>query len=301
VSLVDRLMVTGLPLVPRKVVGKVAARYVAGESLDDALRVVEDLNGKGAMATVDLLGEEVHDRAKAEAAVAEYLRIFGRIRERGLDANVSIKLTLLGLEIEESFCRDNVLRIAETAASHGNFVRIDMEDHTTHDATFRIYHHVHQRVGNIGVVLQAYMRRIHEDIQALPAEGASVRLCKGIYIEPRRVAWKSFDAVRVNFLAALERMLEQGVYAAIATHDEYLVAAALRLLRRHQVPRERYEFQMLLGVEEELRDILIERGHRIRIYVPYGADWYLYSLRRMRENPNVARHVARATLSRRGL
>lgn len=300
-GLASRLMVAGLPLVPKLVVGRVASRYVAGERLEDALDVVARLNGEGSMATVDVLGESVADRAKATAAVDEYIRIFDQIERRGLDSNVSIKLTLLGLAIDETFCRDNVLAIAEAAAAHGNFVRIDMEDHPTHDATFRIYHHVHQRLGNVGVVLQAYMRRALADVDALPEEGASVRLCKGIYVEPRQVAWKGYDTVRQNFLAVLEKMLERSVYAAVATHDEFLVAGAIRLLHRFRVPRDRYEFQMLLGVEEELRRILIGRGHRMRIYVPYGRDWYPYSVRRMRENPQVATHVVKAIVARRGL
>ena len=213
---------------------------------------------------------------------------------------MSIKLTLLGLKIDEGLCRDHVEEIATAAAAHGNFVRLDMEDRTTTDATLRIYHALQPRLGNLGVVLQAYMRRTLADIAALPAEGASVRLCKGIYIEPRRAAWKGYETVRHNFLAALEAMLARGVYAAVATHDEFLVCAATALLARHRVPRDRYEFQMLLGVDVELRRILIAAGHRLRVYVPYGRDWYPYSVRRLRENPEVAGHVLRALVARPG-
>jgi proline dehydrogenase len=296
-ALVSRLLAAALPLVPRFVVRRVAGRYVAGETAEDALRTVATLNGEGAMATVDLLGEAVRERARAEAAVEEYIHLFESIEDRRLDANVSIKLTLLGLEIDEGFCRANVERIAAAARAHGNFVRIDMEDHPTHDATFRIYRAVQDLHGNLGVVLQAYMRRASRDIDELPAQGASVRLCKGIYIEPRRVAWKGYEAVRVRFLALLEKLLERGVYPAIATHDEFLIAGAVRLLERFHTPREGYEFQMLLGVEEDLRRILVAEGHRLRVYVPYGADWYPYSVRRLRENPEVAMHVMRAMLA----
>jgi len=300
-SWINRLMVAGLPLVPKFLVGKVAARYVAGNTADEALRVIRTLNDEGAMATLDVLGEAVDDRAQARSAVEEYIGLFEAIQERGLDANVSIKLTLLGLDIEESFCRDNVDEIARAAKAHGNFVRIDMEDHSTHDATFRIYRELQAKYGNLGVVLQAYMRRLLDDIAALPAEGANVRLCKGIYIEPRRVAWKGYETVRLNFIAGLEKILDRGIYPAVATHDEYLVAAAVRMVDRAGLQREQYELQMLLGVEEELRRILIERGHRVRVYVPYGKDWYPYSIRRMRENPQVAGHVVRAIFARRGL
>jgi proline dehydrogenase len=296
-SVFNRLLVTALPLVPRFIVGRVASRYVAGETLQDALNAVRNLNGQGAMATVDVLGEEVAEKEKALAAVEEYLRVFEAINTQGLDSNVSIKLTLLGLKIDEGFCRDNVDRIAEAAKRHGNFVRIDMEDHTTTDATLRIYRDIHARHGNIGVVLQAYMRRTLRDIAELPREGASVRICKGIYVEPRQIAWKGYDTVRANYVRALEKLIEHGVYPAIATHDEYLACAAVGLIDKYGLKPHQYEFQMLLGVDEELRRILIASGHRLRVYVPYGRDWYPYSIRRLRENPEVARHVLRAMIA----
>jgi proline dehydrogenase len=297
-GLFHRAVVHSLPLVPKAAVGRVASRYVAGETLDEAVATVRRLNGRGAMATVDVLGEEVSERETARAAVAEYLRALAAIEDERLDCNVSIKLTLLGLKIDRDFCRDNVAEIAAAAARQGNFVRLDMEDRTTTDATLAIYHQLQERFGNLGVVFQAYMRRTLDDVARLPAAGANVRLCKGIYIEPRAVAWKGYETVRHNFVAALDKMLAAGVYAAVATHDEYLVCAARALLDRHRVPRDRYEFQMLLGVDEELGRILIDEGHRLRIYVPYGRDWYAYSLRRLRENPEIAGHVMRAALGK---
>jgi proline dehydrogenase len=301
----NRLLVATLPVVPRFIVGRVAQRYVAGATMEDALRVVGELNRQGAMATVDLLGEEVSERDKALAAVEEYLRLFAAIQERGLDSNVSIKLTLLGLKLDEGFCRDNVETIAAAARARGNFVRIDMEDSTCTDATLRIYRELQARHGNLGVVLQAYMRRTLADISEVAqvpqpsAGGANVRLCKGIYVEPRRIAWKGYDTVRANYVQALAKLIALGIYPAIATHDEDLVAAATALLDQHGLRREQYEFQMLLGVDQELREILIAAGHRLRVYVAYGQDWYPYSIRRLRENPEVARHVLRALLARR--
>ncbi|MEE9562047.1 MAG: proline dehydrogenase family protein [Thermoanaerobaculia bacterium] len=292
-SLFSRLVVITLPLVPKFVVGRVAARYVAGETRDEAFRTVRELNARGAMATLDVLGEEVTAREKAEAAVEEYVRLFEQIDRDRVDSNVSIKLTLLGLKIDQEFCRENVERIAEAAQRFGNFVRLDMEDHTCTDATLEIYHQLQPRFGNLGVVFQSYMRRTLSDIESLTEGSGNVRLCKGIYVEPRRIAWKGFESVRHNFIAALEKMITQGVYAAIATHDEFLVGAAIALLDKHQLPRDRYEFQMLLGVDEELREILLAGGHRLRVYVPYGKDWYPYSIRRLRENPEIARHVIR--------
>ncbi len=295
-SVFNRMLVTGLPAVPKPIVGRVASRYVAGESLDDAIRVIRNLNQQGAMATLDVLGEEVSERGKATAFVEEYLRVFAAIDREKIDSNVSIKLTMLGLKIDEGFCRDNVARIVETAKRFGNFVRIDMEDHTTTDATLRIYRELHALHGNLGVVLQAYMRRTLRDIEELP-KGASVRLCKGIYVEPRRIAWKGYETVRHNYVQALDKLFTQGVYVGIATHDEYLACAASALIDRHGLTRDQYEFQMLLGVDEELRRILIESGHRLRVYVPYGRDWYPYSIRRLRENPEVARHVLKAMMA----
>lgn len=298
-SLFNRLLVTTLPLVPKAIVGRVASRYVAGETLDAAVQTVRSLNAQGAMATIDVLGEEVHEREKAVAAVEEYIRVFDAISAQKLDSNVSIKPTLLGLKIDEGFCRDCIERIVAAAREHGNFVRIDMEDRTTTDATLRIYRDLHARYGNVGVVLQAYMRRTLRDIDGLPEQGANIRLCKGIYIEPREAAWKGYETVRANFVDALEKLILRGIYPAIATHDEYLACRAVALVDKHGLPRDRYEFQMLLGVDEELRRILIAGGHRLRVYVPYGRDWYPYSIRRLRENPEVARHVLRAMLSRR--
>lgn len=293
-SAFSRILVASLPVVPKFIVRRVASRYVAGESLDDAVRVVRELNGRGAMATLDLLGEEVAQREKAVASADEYVRILGRIQGEGLDSNVSIKPTMLGLKIDEGFCLENLERIVAAAKAQGNFVRIDMEDRTTTDATLRMYRTLKERHGNVGVVLQAYMRRTLVDIAALPGTGANIRICKGIYVEPRAAAWKGYDTVRMNYLNALEALLIRGIYAAIATHDEYLVCGAVALLRKHGIARERYEFQMLYGVDEALGRILIAEGHRLRVYVPYGRDWYPYSIRRLRENPEVARHVLRA-------
>jgi proline dehydrogenase len=300
-QLINRLVVTTLPLVPRFLVGRIARRYVAGENLDEAVAKVRDLNQKGAMVTLDLLGESVSDLDQADEAVAEYLRILDRIRDEKLDANVSLKPTQLGLLIDEAACQDKISRVVERAAQFDSFVRIDMEDRTTTDATLRTYHNLHRRFGDgvhghVGVVLQAYMRRTLADIAALPTKLANVRLCKGIYIEPRADAWKGYDTVRHAFLSALEKLLRQGVYVGIATHDEFLTCGAITLLDRLGISRDRYEFQMLLGVDTQLRDILIQSGHRLRVYVPYGRDWYQYSTRRLRENPEVAGHVMRAVL-----
>ncbi|HEX9737560.1 MAG TPA: proline dehydrogenase family protein [Thermoanaerobaculia bacterium] len=299
-STFSRLVVATLPAVPKFIVGRVAAPYVAGETLDDAVATIRELNAEGAMATLDLLGEEVRDRARARAATEEYLRILDRIRADGLDSNVSVKLSQLGQQLDEGFCLENVTEVVAAADGHDNFVRLDMEDHTTTASTLGIYRALCERFGGrrVGVVFQSYMRRTLQDVAELPAADANVRLCKGIYIEPQAVAWKGYETVRLNFLAALEKLLTRGVYVGVATHDEYLICAAVAMLDRLGVPRERYEFQMLLGVEPRLRKILIAAGHRLRVYVPYGREWYQYSVRRLRENPEVALHVMRAMFRR---
>ena len=295
-SLFDRLVVTTLPLVPKLLVGRVASRYVAGETWADAVAAIRRLNGEGAMATVDLLGEEITEKHQATAALEGYLKAVDDIVDQKLDCNLSVKPTLLGLHLDEDFCLDNARRLVEAAAAKDLFVRLDMEDRHCTDATLRVYRALYDLRTHVGVVFQSYMRRTLADVGALPEDGANVRLCKGIYIEPRSAAWKGYDTVRLNFLAALEQLFRQGVYVGVATHDEYLVCGAVALIDKLSIPRDRYEFQMLLGVEPELRKILLDGGHRLRVYVPFGRDWYLYSIRRLRENPAVAGHVLRALL-----
>ena len=297
-SFFDWLIVKTLPAVPKLVVGRVAARYVAGETLEDAIRVIRNLRAEGALATIDLLGEEVSERGEASAALEEYHRVLRAIREHQLESYVSVKPTQLGLNFDEGFCRQCFERLLEAAAAEDIAVRLDMEDRTATDATLSIYRHLRARYEGVGTVLQAYMRRTLSDIDELP-QAANIRLCKGIYIEPREIAWKGYETVRLNFIAALEKLFAKGAYVAIATHDELLVCAAVALIDRLGLSRDRYEFQMLLGVDAELRRILIRDGHRLRVYVPYGRYWYQYSTRRLRENPadrrpRDARHAARS-------
>jgi proline dehydrogenase len=295
-SLFDKLVRHGLPLVPKFIVGRVARRYVAGAAMDDALRTIRELNAEGAMATVDVLGEEVTDRARAEAAVTEYLRLLDAIAGAGLDANISIKLTLLGLKIDRDECARHVATIAGRARALGNFVRIDMEDSSCTDATLAVYRQVLASHGDVGAVLQAYMRRTVRDVEDLLPLNPNIRLCKGIYRESRQIAWLGFDTVRANFVYAMQKLMAGGAYVGVATHDPYLVWAGMREVDRLGLERGRYEFQMLLGVDPELRRIILGDGHRLRVYVPYGRDWYPYSVRRLRENPTVARHVLRAMI-----
>jgi proline dehydrogenase len=295
-SLFDSLIKHGMPLVPKPIVGKVARRYVAGESLADAVAEIRALNDEGAMATVDVLGEEVNEHGKAQDAVGEYVRLVEEIDRQGLDANISIKPTLLGLKIDEQLCSDHVATICDRAGESDNFVRIDMEDSSCTDATLRIYRRVLAEYGNAGAVLQSYMHRTTSDVNDLLPLRPNIRLCKGIYRESRTIAWQDFETIRANFIFNMEKLMAGGAYVGVATHDPYLVWAGMSAVDRFNLDRDRYEFQMLLGVDPQLRRIILDQGHRLRVYVPYGRDWYPYSIRRLRENPTVARHVMRAML-----
>jgi len=292
-SLFRRLVVIGMPLVPKPIVGYVAKRYVSGETVEQAVKCVRALQAAGAMATMDVLGESVDSREKAQWVVDQYLALLDVASREQLPASISLKPTMLGLNIDEGFCAANIEQIVARAKELGFEATIDMEDHSCTDATLRIYRALLPRFGNVGTVLQAYMRRTLSDIDALPA-GSRVRLCKGIYIEPRDIAWRDYGTVRANYVAALGKLLRRGIYTEIATHDEHLVWAALAQIDKLGLRPEQYEFQMLLGVDPQLRRIILGGGHRLRVYVPYGRDWYPYCTRRLRENPDVARHIIRA-------
>jgi proline dehydrogenase len=294
-SLFDTLVKYGMPFVPKPIVGRVARRYVAGDTHDDAVHTLRALNEEGAMGTVDILGEEVREPVKANAAVEDYLRLLDRIDEEKLDANISIKPTMLGLKFDQTLCEENLRRIVARAAEFDNFVRIDMEDHTCTDNTLQLYRQMHEKhPSSVGVVLQSYLHRTIADINGLLPLDPNIRICKGIYREPREIAWKDFETIRANFIFAAEKLLSSGAYVGIATHDPHLVWAGMQIVDRLGLDRDRYEFQMLLGVDPELRRIILANGHRLRVYVPYGRDWYPYSIRRLRENPTVAHHVVRA-------
>jgi len=292
-STLDRTIVRLLPAVPRPVLQRLSARYIAGSTIDDAARVVDELNGQGKLATVDVLGEEITSPDEARAIAGQYHDLLARIDDEQLDSNISIKLTALGLDLDLGLCRANLEAIVGDAKERESFVRIDMEDSSTTTRTLGLYRDLRERgYENLGVVVQAYLRRTIGDVEGID----NVRLCKGIYDEPQAIAYREFEAVRANYLLVLEKLLAQGSFVGIATHDEYLIVEALRLVR--DVPSHRYEFQMLLGVRPDRADALVGAGHRVRIYVPYGTQWYEYSLRRLQENPKIAGYVAGDTLNK---
>jgi proline dehydrogenase len=293
----DRAIVRVLPAVPRQVVERLSGRYIAGPTLADARSTVAALNAGGKLATVDVLGEEIARPAEAEAITQAYLDVLEAIETDGLDANVSVKLTGLGLKLDVGLCRANLETVVRDAARRDNFVRIDMEDSSCTDDTLRLYRELRERgVDNVGIVLQASLRRTVADVHALSDLRPSVRLCKGIYLEPASIAFTEFEAVRANFVAALDALLAAGSYTAVATHDEWLIQESLR--RLDGLGPDEYELQMLLGVRESRASELVEDGHRLRVYVPFGQRWYEYSLRRLQENPKIAGYVAGDVIGR---
>ena len=296
-SLFDTLVVKTLPLTPKAIVRRFAARYVAGETLDQAMATVERLRGWGAMATIDVLGEDITRFEESLPTRDAYLAVLDEIKKRGVAANVSVKLTAFGLRQDDEGTYRNVRAVVERALAAGNFVRIDMEDATVTTKTLDIFRRLRaDGFRNVGVVLQAYLKRTLADVVSLGSLSpvANYRLCKGIYVESADVAIKDPLEINRNYLKVLETMLDGGSYVGIATHDRRVVAGAQEIIKRLGLTPDRYEFQMLLGVEEGLGRELVAAGHRLRIYVPYGKDWYAYCMRRLKENPRIARYVIAA-------
>ena len=296
-SLFNLLVSKTIMHVPGPIVGFFAKSYIAGEDLKDAVAVTRDLNSRGIMATVDILGEFIKTKDEATYFKEQCCAILREIDKEKLDGNLSLKPTQLGLELDREFSFANIREIVALAASLDNFVRIDMEDHPCTDDTIEFFRRLREEFpGHVGVVLQSYLRRTLDDIDSLSDGLLHFRLCKGIYNEPRRVAYKDMAIINRSFVCCLDKMFEKGAYVGIATHDEKLVFESLQLIRKYALKREDYEFQMLLGVDPELRDLLVSQGHRLRIYVPFGKSWLPYSKRRLKENPSIARHALRQLL-----
>jgi proline dehydrogenase len=270
-------------------------RYIAGEGLDDAVRVVRAINSNQMMATMDVLGENVSTREASLAAVRECEEVLHSINKNHLDANLSIKLTQFGLKIDEEFCHSNVKHLLEIASGFNNFVRIDMEDSSTTGGTLELYGRLRSEgFENVGAVIQANMRRGEEDIRRLVSMKANIRLCKGAYIEPEEIALKGKEEIRLNYLNLLKILFEGDCYVGIATHDDFLIDKVYQTIQEMKLQKSDYEFQMLHGVRVKLRDKIVGDGHRLRVYVPFGRYWYAYSIRRFKENPQMVRYVIQA-------
>ena len=282
---------------PKSLVGRVGRRYAAGEEVEDALRVVGSLAREGCLATVGMLGEFATDERHIHERLNEYRRAVDALEKQGLeDYRVAVKLTDLGLTLNRELCPKNLEEILLYARDRGRFLEVDMEESPFVSATLDMVLDMHERHGNTGAVVQAYLRRTLEDVQRLVEAGIPVRLVKGVYVEGREVAYRDYDIIRENYVFLLEELLRGGIYVGIATHDEYLTWHALRLIHRMGLTKDQYEFQMIMGVQEELRRILVEAGHRVRVTVLFGKDWYEYSLRRLKENPTIAGYVTKDVL-----
>jgi proline dehydrogenase len=270
---------------------RLASRFVAGETVETAVNALRELNAAGISGTLDVLGESVRGGAEARAARDTYLQALDRIQQVGADSHVSVKLTQMGLDIEEHECVANVRAIASRAGARGSFVRIDMEGSAYTERTLELFTtRFHPEFGDtVGVVLQSYLRRTERDVANIIALGARVRLCKGAYQEPADVAFPNKKDVDANYVACMERLLERGNYPAIATHDQRIIAHAQAFTTRRGIPPARFEFQMLFGVRRDLQRALHRKGYRIRVYVPFGTQWYSYLMRRLAERPaNIA-------------
>jgi proline dehydrogenase len=290
-SLFNRMIVGGVQLMPKAAVRFFSSRYIAGEKLSDAVDVARELNNQRICATIDVLGEAIKNKDEAVEAKKECLLVLDAVSKFKIDSNLSIKPTQFGLGIDEEFCLEQVIEIVDRAKEINNFVRIDMEDSPFTTKTFDLLKKVREKYDNVGVVVQAYLRRTYDDVSELNKIGANYRLCKGIYIEPAEIAYKGRQEIRDNYLKILELILKSGNYVGIATHDELLIKGAKELLKNIGVQKDKYEFQMLLGVREDLRNKICAEGNKIRIYVPFGEHWYKYSVRRLKENPEVAGYI----------
>jgi proline dehydrogenase len=297
VNPLNNVIVQFVKLLPKSIVHIFAKKYVAGSTLADGVRVTKELNAKGILATMDVLGEAIKSKAEAAETKEQYFELLDTIEKHKLNSNISVKPTALGLAIDKDYCKDLITEIIEKAKELNNFVRIDMEDSPFTQITIDMFKELRTKYDNVGIVLQAYLRRTYDDVVDLNKIGTNYRLCKGIYIEPEEIAFKGRQEVRDNFLKALEKMFDDGNYVGIATHDEYLIKESYRMIEEKKIPKDKYEFQMLYGVTEHLRDKINADGHKIRIYVPYGEQWYAYSMRRLQENPQVAWYITKSIFS----
>ncbi len=300
----NRLVAALLPLMPKKLVWVFSKRYIAGKTIHDAIKVSKSLNSDGFMVTIDLLGEFITKLSEAKANKERYLEIIEYIEKNRIDGNYSLKPTMFGLLIDKEACYQNIREIVKKAVEHNNFVRIDMEDSQCVDLEIELFRKLKKEFPeNVGLVFQAYMRRTMDDIKSLldlhsKDNPLNLRLCKGIYVEPESIAYKKYEEINRHYLEDLEFIFRQGIYPGIATHDVNLVKGAYRLIDKYQVTKDKYEFQMLYGVTPSLRKSILNDGHRLRVYVPFGEDWFAYSTRRLKENPKMAQDIMKALFVR---
>ncbi len=300
----NKMIAAMLPYFPKKLIWIFSKRYIAGETVEDAIRASKDLNSKGIKVTIDILGEFIKNLSEAEKNKVEYMELIDRIQKENIDGNYSLKPTMFGLLLDKDACYGHIREIVAKAASYNNFIRVDMEDSPCTDLEIELYRKLKAEFPkNVGLVVQAYMKRTYQDLENLMDIHSSetplnYRLCKGIYVESETIAYKKYEEINQHYLEDLEYMLKNGVYPGIATHDKPLIDGAYKLIEKYNVPKNMYEFQMLYGVTPELRNSIVEKGHTMRIYIPYGKQWFGYSTRRLKENPKMASLIIKALFFR---
>jgi len=296
----NRFIASIIPYFPKKFIWLFSRSYVSGETIDDAIRVSREFNSQGIKVTLDVLGEFIKTLEEAEASKDEYLDLIERTEKENIDGSYSIKPTSFGLLIDKDACYGYVREVVLKASEYNNFIRIDMEDSPCTDLEIELFRKLKKEFPrNVGIVFQSYLKRTRDDIRGLldlNSEDAplNIRLCKGIYVEPEEIAYKKYEEINENFLKDLEVIFQNKVFVGIATHDRPLIEGAYELIRKYNVPKNMYEFQMLYGVTPKLRQSIVDEGHTMRIYVPFGKDWFGYSTRRLKENPKMASHIIKA-------
>ncbi len=298
--MINHLIATTLPHLPKRLVQVFSRPYIAGETVDDAMAASKSLNNDGIKTTIDILGEFISSLDQADQNRKEYRALIEAAAQHGIDGNFSVKPTMFGLLMDPGACFDHIRAIVKNAADHDNFIWIDMEDSSCVDLEMDLFRKLKSEFPkNVGLVVQAYLKRTADDLKSLsdlhtPNIPLNFRLCKGIYVEPPDIAFQRYHQINHHFLENLEFMFEKGFYAAIATHDRYLVRRALDLIDIYEVPKDKYEFQMLYGVTPGLRSAIHDQGHVMRVYIPYGKHWFGYSTRRLKENPKIISHVMKS-------
>jgi proline dehydrogenase len=293
-NIFNKAVVSVLPIFPKKLIRVFANKYIAGDNIDAGVKKVKELNGLSILTTMDVLGEAIKNKDEAVISKNESIEVLDTIEKYKLNSNLSVKLTMIGLNLDYDFCLSLIAEIVEHAKSKNNFVRIDMEDSSVTESTVKIFETLKKKYDNVGIVLQAYMRRSEADILRLAEIGANFRICKGIYIEPENIAFKKRQEVRDNFLKLIRLALEKKSYVGIATHDNYVIEGSKEIISELGLKKDEYEFQMLLGVTENLREKILKDGYKMRVYVPFGERWYQYSIRRFKENPNMVGSVMKS-------
>jgi proline dehydrogenase len=300
----NKMIAAMLPYMPKRFVWIFSKRYIAGKKISDAIRVSKDLNRQGIKVTIDLLGENITKLSEAEQNKIEYLEIIDTFVKEKIDGNFSLKPTSFGLLIDKDVCYTNIKEIVKKAASYHNFIKIDMEDSQCVDLEIELFRKLKAEFPeNVGLVLQAYLKRTRKDLEnMLDLNSKSIpvnyRLCKGIYVEPAEIAYKKYNEINQHFLEDLEFIFQNKIFPGIATHDKPLVEGAYKLIEKYKVPKNMYEFQMLYGVTPDLRKSIVDKGHSMRVYVPFGEQWFAYSTRRLKENPKMAMLIIKALFFR---